>query len=191
MERWPSGLRRTPGKRVHRKVSGVRIPVSPPEPTTNYARVSGRFHVKKRGTKRSFGDGQLSRKAGHPQGGQVVRCEFCAAPSGMRRLDATSRPVLRNAKRELTHGQTVSHVRLIFRVFLSRNKIQFGSCGTIGTEQTGQIFGITLPVWRAFFVPTCRTLAGLKVYFAAYEILIARRSPLTVLAFNSFIESCG
>ena len=29
-ERWPSGLRRTPGKRVHRKVSGVRIPPPPP-----------------------------------------------------------------------------------------------------------------------------------------------------------------
>lgn len=29
-EGWPSGLRRTPGKRVHRKVSGVRIPVPPP-----------------------------------------------------------------------------------------------------------------------------------------------------------------
>ena len=80
MERWPSGLRRTPGKRVHRKVSGVRIPVSPPEPTTNYARVSGRFHAKERGTRRSFGDVHLSRKAGHPQGGPVVRCGFCAAP---------------------------------------------------------------------------------------------------------------
>ena len=29
-ERWPSGLRRTLGKRVYRKVSRVRIPVSPP-----------------------------------------------------------------------------------------------------------------------------------------------------------------
>lgn|GEM_PF-3081013 len=29
-ERWPSGLRRTPGKRVERKLSGVRIPVAPP-----------------------------------------------------------------------------------------------------------------------------------------------------------------
>ena len=29
-EGWPSGLRRTPGKRVHRKVSGVRIPLPPP-----------------------------------------------------------------------------------------------------------------------------------------------------------------
>ena len=28
-ERWPSGLRRTPGKRVSRKGSRVRIPVSP------------------------------------------------------------------------------------------------------------------------------------------------------------------
>jgi hypothetical protein len=74
---------------------------------------------------------------------------------------------------------------------MGRQSDTYGSCGTIGSEQTGQIFGITLPVWRAFFVPTCRTLAGLKVYFAAYEILIARRSPLTVLAFNSFIESCG
>jgi hypothetical protein len=30
MERWPSGLRRPPGKRVHGNVSGVRIPFSPP-----------------------------------------------------------------------------------------------------------------------------------------------------------------
>lgn len=29
-EGWPSGLRRTPGKRVHRKVSRVRIPLPPP-----------------------------------------------------------------------------------------------------------------------------------------------------------------
>ena len=29
-ERWPSGLRRTPGKRVERKLSRVRIPSSPP-----------------------------------------------------------------------------------------------------------------------------------------------------------------
>ena len=91
MERWPSGLRRTPGKRVHRKVSGVRIPVSPPDPTPNYARNSGRFHAKERGAKRSFGDGQRSRKAGHPQGGRVVRCGVCAAPSGMRRLEAAFR----------------------------------------------------------------------------------------------------
>ena len=31
LERWPSGLRRTPGKRVYRKVTRVRIPVSPQE----------------------------------------------------------------------------------------------------------------------------------------------------------------
>jgi hypothetical protein len=30
-ERWPSGLRRTLGKRVYRKVPWVRIPLSPPE----------------------------------------------------------------------------------------------------------------------------------------------------------------
>lgn len=30
MEGWPSGLRRTPGKRVDSNVSGVRIPVPPP-----------------------------------------------------------------------------------------------------------------------------------------------------------------
>jgi len=86
-------------------------------------------------------------------------------------------PVQRNAKRELTHEPIELKIRLIFRVFLSRKKIQFGSCSTIGTEQTGQIFVITLPVWGAFFIPTCRTLAGLKVHFAAYEILVARRSP--------------
>ena len=104
MERWPSGLRRTPGKRVHRKVSGVRIPVSPPEPTTNYARVSGRFHAKERGTRRSFGDGQQSRKAGHPQGGRVVRCGVCATPSGMRRLDATFRQwTLPGVERSVVH----------------------------------------------------------------------------------------
>lgn len=32
MEKWPSGLRRSPGKRVHGNVSGVRIPSSPPYP---------------------------------------------------------------------------------------------------------------------------------------------------------------
>lgn len=32
LEGWPSGLRRTPGKRVHGNVSGVRIPVPPPYP---------------------------------------------------------------------------------------------------------------------------------------------------------------
>lgn len=43
-EGWPSGLRRTPGERVHRKVSWVRIPppppVAPPEPLS--ARRRGR-----------------------------------------------------------------------------------------------------------------------------------------------------
>ena len=29
-ERWPSGLRRSLGKRVHGNVSGVQIPFSPP-----------------------------------------------------------------------------------------------------------------------------------------------------------------
>ena len=31
LEGWPSGLRRTTGNRVHRKVSGVRIPLPPPD----------------------------------------------------------------------------------------------------------------------------------------------------------------
>ncbi len=31
MDRWPSGLRRTPGKRVHGNVSGVQIPLYPPD----------------------------------------------------------------------------------------------------------------------------------------------------------------
>ena len=29
--------------------------------------------------KRSFVDGQMRMKAGHPEGGQVIRCRFCAA----------------------------------------------------------------------------------------------------------------
>ena len=35
-ERWPSGLRRTLGKRVYRKVPWVRIPLSPPSLQTKY-----------------------------------------------------------------------------------------------------------------------------------------------------------
>jgi hypothetical protein len=34
-ERWPSGLRRTLGKRVYRKVPWVRIPLSPPDASLN------------------------------------------------------------------------------------------------------------------------------------------------------------
>src|SRR3990170_7066609 len=44
MEGWPSGLRRTPGERVHRKVSRVRIPLPPPTSLANFSPFSA--HLK-------------------------------------------------------------------------------------------------------------------------------------------------